>query len=143
MEKLEFELGVREFEVKNGRIVRFNPSDEGYLELLYGLIAKLEDLTRERQKRAEKAGEDWVKRFEGSKACDERMRQAVDAVFGEGFSADVFGTVRLTAAADGLTVVENFIWSVVDKMDEDIKANLARRSERVAYYTEKYRRARA
>lgn len=143
MEDLNFALGVKEFKVNGGRTVRFNPADEGFLELLYGLIGKLDELTAERQKKTEKAGEDWGKRFEYAKACDERMRKAVDDVFGDGFSAEVFGTVRLTAAADGLTVAENFIWSVVDRMDEDIKANLARRSERVRYYTDKYKSRRA
>lgn len=139
MDELNFALGVRDFKVNGGRSISFNPSDEGFLELLYGLLAKLDDLVKERDEKAKKAGENWSKRFEYSRSCDERMRRAVDEVFGEGFSAQVFGAVRLTAAADGLSVVENLIWAVVEQMDEDLKANLARRSERVRYYTEKYR----
>lgn len=139
MEELNFALGVSEFKVNGGRTVRFNPADEGFLEVLYGLIGKLDELAQERRKKTDRAGEDWAKRFEYARACDERMRRAVDDVFGEGFCADVFGSVRLTAAADGLTVAENLIWSVVDRMDEDIKANLNRRSERIRYYTEKYK----
>ncbi len=142
MEELNFALGVKEFKVNGGRTIRFNPADEGFLETLYGLLAKLDDLLAERQKKTEKAGEDWAKRFEYARSCDERMRKAVDETFGEGFCADVFGSLRLSAAADGLSVVENFIWSVVDLMDEDIKANLARRSERVRYYTDKYKNRR-
>ena len=139
MEELNFALGVKEFKVNGGRTVRFNPADEGFLEVLYGLIGKLDELAQTRRKKTEKAGEDWAKRFEYAKSCDEQMRRAVDDVFGDGFSADVFGAVRLTAAADGLTVAENLIWTLVDRMDEDVKANLARRSERVRYYTDKYK----
>lgn len=143
MEELNFALGVQEFAVNGGRSVRFNPADEGFLEALYGLLAKLGELTDERTKKTEKAGENWAKRFELAKACDDRMRKEMDSVFGEGFCADVFGSVRLTAAADGLSVAENFIWSVVDRMDEGIKANLARRSERIRFYTDKYKHRRA
>lgn len=139
MEELNFALGVETFTVNGGRTISFNPGDEGFLEVLYGLIGKLDDLTGERRKKTEKAGENWAKRFEHAKSCDERMRAAVDDVFGAGFSDDVFGSVRLTAAADGLSVVENLIWAVVDRMDESVKANLARRSERVRYYTDKYK----
>ena len=94
--------------VNGGRVIRFNPADIGFLETLYGLVAKLDDIDSETSKKKDKT-DDLAKGFDYSKAADKRKREAVDAVFGEGFCADVFQELRLDALADGLKVVENFI----------------------------------
>lgn len=65
------------------------------------------------------------------------MREAVDSIFGEGFCKDVFKT-RLFAMADGMTVVENFLFAILDEMDESITENLSKRDARIRKYTEKY-----
>ena len=137
MKELNFSTGVVEMSVNGGRVIRFNPADIGFLETLYGLVAKLDDIDSETSKKKDKT-DDLAKGFDYSKAADKRKREAVDAVFGEGFCADVFQELRLDALADGLKVVENFIFSVVDEMDESIQDNLAKREGRTAKYTAKY-----
>lgn len=67
------------------------------------------------------------------------MRAAIDSVFGEDFCTDVFPGIRLTAMADGLTALENFLCAVIDKMDEKIQDNMAQRGGRIAKYTAKCR----
>lgn len=137
MKELNFETGLTEMAVNGGRVVRFNPADIGFLETLYGLIAKMEAIQAELDKKREKT-EDLAAIFDRSRASDRKMREAVDSVFGEGFCADVFSGVRLMALAGGLTVLENFLFAVIDEMDESVRDNLARRSERIAKYTAKY-----
>lgn len=137
MKELTFDTGVVEMSVNGGRVIRFNPADIGFLETLYGLIGKIEAIDTETAKKKDKS-DDPAKMFDYSRAADKRMREAVDAVFGDGFCADVFQELRLIAMANGLSVIENFIFSIIDEMDESVQENLAKRKGRIAKYTEKY-----
>lgn len=119
-----------------GRYVDFNASDQGFAEELYELASKLEKIHKSKAEEREQV-EDGAARFDISRAEDKEMREAVDSLFGEGFSKDVFRT-RLFALADGLTVVENFLFALLDKMDDTITANMAKRDARIKKYTDKY-----
>ena len=137
MPEIRFSTGVVEMPVNGGRTIRFNPTDVGFLDTLYGLLAKVDAIDKETARKREKT-EDVSKAFDYMRASDKRMREAVDDVFGEGFSDDVFNGVRLMAQADGLSVLENFVFAVLDQMNENVTENMARRSERIAKYTSKY-----
>lgn len=137
MSEIRFSTGVVEVPVNGGRTIRFNPTDVGFLDTLYGLLAKVDAIDKETAKKREKT-EDVSKVFDYMRASDKRMREAVDAMFGEGFSDDVFNGVRLVAQADGLSVLENFVFAVFDQMDESVTKNMAKRGERIAKYTAKY-----
>lgn len=137
MGEIRFDTGLTEFTVNGGRTVRFNPADTGFAENLYALMAKVTEIEDERAKKTDKV-QDYAKIFEYNRAADKRMRDAVDAVFGEGFCADVFGNIRLSAMADGLSVLENFMFAVLDQMDAGVTENLSKRDARIAKYTEKY-----
>lgn len=141
MSEIRFSTGVVEMPVNGGRTIRFNPADIGFLDTLYGLLAKVDAIDKETARKREKA-EDLSKVFDYMRASDKRMREAVDGVFGEGFSDDVFNGVRLVAPADGLSVLENFVFAVFDQMDESVTENMARRSERIAKYTARYEKYR-
>lgn len=127
---------VDETGTPTGRYVDFNPADQGFAEELYGLASKLEKIHESKAKEREQA-EDGATRYDINRAEDKEMREAVDALFGEGFSKDVFHT-RLSALVDGLTVVENFLFALLDKMDDTITANIAKRDARIKKYTDKY-----
>lgn len=141
MENVELSSGIQRLPVivdgqDTGRVVMFNPVDQEFAETLYSLVYKIGEIHKSRNDQR-KAEEDILKRFEINKAEDQEMRAAVDAVFGEGFSADVF-KVRLFAISDGLTVVESFLFSLLDKLDESTTANIARRDSKIRKYTDKY-----
>lgn len=142
MAEINFSTGVVEMSVNGKRSIRFNPSDVGFMETLYSLMAKVDGIDAETRKKREKT-EDPAKVFDYLRASDKRMREAVDGVFGDGFCDDVFDGVRLMALADGLTVLENFVFAVIDNMDETVRANLEARDSRIAHYTDKYHARRA
>lgn len=139
MAEIRFDTGVVEYQVNGGRTIRFNPADIGFAETLYGVIAKINTIDEETRKKRENTA-DYSKIFDYNRAADKRMREVVDAVFGDGFCADVFGDIRLVALADGLSVVENFAFAVLDQMDAGITENLAKRDTRIAKYTAKYQK---
>lgn len=122
--------------VDTGRTVDFNPADQGFAESLYGLVSKLGKI-HEAKKKEYEAEHDPAARFDINRAEDTEMREAVDSMFGEGFCKDVFKT-RLFALSDGVTVVENFLFALLDEMDEAVTENLAKRDARIKKYTEKY-----
>ena len=137
MAEIVFDTGVQEFKVNGGRTIRFNPADIGFAETLYSVIAKVTDIDDERKRKTEKV-QDYAKIFDYNRSADNRMRETVDAVFGADFCKDVFGDIRLSAMADGLSVIENFVLAVLDQMDESVTENLAKRDARIAKYTAKY-----
>lgn len=134
--------GIKRFHVltdtgdDTGRTVEFNPADQGFAEDLYGLVSKLARIHDQKKKEVE-AAEDAAERFDIRRAEDTEMRAAVDALFGEGFCSDVFKT-RLSAVAGGITVVENFLYALLDEMDSSISENMAKRGARIKQYTDKY-----
>lgn len=140
-ENLSISSGIKHMPVfmggiDTGRSVDFNPADQGFAESLYGLISTLSKIYDAKKKEYE-AEQDPAARFDINRAEDAEMRKAVDSLFGDGFCADVFKT-RLFALADGMTVVENFLFALLDEMDASITENLAKRDARIKKYTEKY-----
>ena len=139
MKELTISTGVVEMKVNGTRIIRFNPADIGFLETLYGLLGKIEAIDADTAKKKDKTM-DPARLFDLTRNSDKRMREAVDGVFGTGFCDEVFEGVRLVALADGLTVIENLIFAVVDEMDESVRENLSKRDAKIAKYTEKYKK---
>lgn len=137
MADITFSTGVVEMSVNGVRTIKFNPSDIGFLDTLYGMLAKVEAIAVDTEKKQTK-DTDLAKTFDRMRNSDRRMREAVDDVFGEGFCDDVFDGIRLVAMSDGLTVLENFVFAVIDQMDESVRENMARRDAKIAKYTEKY-----
>lgn len=137
MKELNFDTGLVEMKVNGCRTIKINTTDVGFLETLYGLVGKIESIETERKKKCEKT-DDLAKQFDYYRASDKLMRNAVDSVFGDGFCDEVFQGIRLTAGANGLTVLENFIFALIDEMDDTIKENVAMRSDRISKYTAKY-----
>ena len=143
MKPVEINSGIQVMPVvvdgwDTGRTVNFNPADQEFAEELYTLVYRIGRIHKEKNAQR-KAETDMLKRFEINRAEDSEMRRAVDDVFGEGFSNDVFKT-RLFAVADGLTVVETFLFALLDEMDEKTTAAIASRDAKVRKYTEKYRK---
>lgn len=139
MKELNFETGLVEMAVNGGHVIRFNPADIGFMDTLYNLLGKIESIEAETKKKQDKT-DDPAKLFDRSRASDKQMRDAVDSVFGEGFCAEVFPGIRLTALANGLSVLENFFFAIMDEMDESARDNLAKREGRIAKYTAKYQK---
>ena len=136
---IAFQSSLQEVDVNGKRTITINPTDEGFLEDLYGLLEDLEQIHKDNAV-PDDAG--IKEKFAASRKREQEQRAAVDAIFGEGFCADVFGTARLYSISDGLTLIENFLYAVLDYMDEDLKKQQAARSAKIAKYTAKYRKGR-
>lgn len=139
MADIKISTGLQEVAVNGKHTIMINPTDEGFLEDLYGLLETLEQIHTENQ--TDEAA-DIKAKFEASRKREKEQRAAVDALFGENFCSDVFGNARLYSISDGLTLIERFLYAVLDYMDDDLKKQQAARSEKIKYYTAKYRKGR-
>lgn len=144
MKNVELTSGIQRLPVivdgqDTGRIVAFNPADQEFAETLYALVHRIGEIHKEKNRqRSDEA--DVLKKFDLNREEDRQMRQAVDEVFGEGFSADVFQTRLFALSEEGLTSVESFLFSLLDQMDEGITAKMSRRDANIRKYTDKYRK---
>lgn len=143
MENLELTSGLRRMPVivdglDTGRAVIFNPADQEFAEMLYALVDRIGKIHEEKNKLRE-SETDLLKKFVINREEDKEMREAVDSVFGEGFSDDVF-QVRLFALSEGLTVVEIFLFAILEEMEAAVTENMAKRNSRIGKYTAKYRK---
>lgn len=137
MAELNFDTGVKEVTVNGVRTVSFNPSDVGFLELIYGLLGKIDAIQKDYDKKKE-GKDDPAKLFDYSRQCDKKMREAVDAVFGAGFCDDVFKVRLVAITSTGLTAIENFLFAVIDEMDDTVAASMEKRKDSISKYTAKY-----
>lgn len=138
MLELNFDTGLVEMSVLGKRSITFNPTDIGFMEALYGMMAKVESIEDDVRKKREK-GDDAAKFFDYYRLCDKREREAVDAVLGDGFCDAVFGKLRLMALNDeGLTLIERLTFGIIDQMDESVKDSVAKRKDSLSKYTAKY-----
>lgn len=139
MADITFETGLVEFSVNGGRKIKFNPSDVGFMDSLYNLVAKVDSINAEMNKKKDKV-DDPAKFFDIARLGDKKMREATDSMFGDGFCDEVFQGVRLYAMCDGMTVLENFIFAIIDQMDESVKDNMSKRNDKISKYTAKYQK---
>jgi len=139
MADIKISTGLQEVAVNGKHTIMINPTDEGFLEDLYGLLETLEQIHTET---ATQEDASIREKFAASRKREKEQRAAVDALFGENFCFDVFGNVRLYSISDGLTLIERFLYAVLDYMDDDLKKQQAARSEKIKYYTAKYRKGR-
>lgn len=146
MSTISLTSGIRQLPVivdgqDTGRAVILNPADQEFAETLYGLVFKIGEIHKEHNRLRDQET-DILKRFDINRAEDASMRDAVDAVFGDGFSGDVFRTRLFAMADDGLTVVETFLFTLLDQLDASVTASMAKRDAKIRKYTEKYRKYR-
>ena len=144
MEGMNITSGIRVMPVivdgmDTGRTVNFNPADQEFAEELYSLVHRIGQIHEEKN-RLREAEPDILKKFDINRAEDREMREAVDLLFGDGFSEAVFPTRLFAVSEDGLTVVESFLFSLTDKLDEGITTRIAKRNANIRKYTDKYRK---
>lgn len=125
MKKLSIDLGVEEFEVDNGKVLRFNPAD---LNLFNRFLAAKEDILAVEAKMVEKAetigdemdGETVIRLIA---EADAEMKQILNRVFGGGNDFDdIFSGVNLLAVGNnGERIVTNFIAAIAPVLEEGAK----------------------
>lgn len=129
MEKIIFDTGVKEFEVNNGGVLRFNPSDPNVYARFMDLTSEIGKIEKDMAKRAEKLeNENEEKRGAGAlrimRDADTKVKQLLAEVFGsENDFGKLFEGVNLMAvASNGERVVTNFFTAIEPVITAGVQA---------------------
>ena len=137
MKALNFDTGINEYDLGGKVTVRFNPTDIGFLEKLSESFAAL-DLIQEEVKLSQEEITDEKDVFNLAKNLDGKMRDILNALFGEDVCTPLFGSMNLFASAGGLPVWANLMLAIADEVETSMSGELKKREARIKKYTEKY-----
>lgn len=140
MRDLSFSTGLETFKVNGGFEITFNPADFNFAERLFATFERLAERQDNAKLENQAYQNDGKKLFELARKRDEEMRREIDALFCEGASDGIFGRLSTFAIADGFPLWANFLFAVIDTMDETITAEQAKSKPRVEKYLLKYKR---
>ena len=139
--KLDISLGVQEFTLCEGCTVKLNPSDPTFMENVARAFDALDDIEVEyRNKSLAIKEDDYRKVFQLSRERDGKMREIINNIFGQDICSPLFGTMQLTARAEGLPVWANLLLAFMDQMENTFVEDNAKANPRLAKYVEKYQK---
>ena len=124
MQKLNFDLGIKEFEIGGG-VLRFNPSDPNvysrFLEAT-GKLTEIEQRLRAKAKESggENAGETMLKLMAET---DREMKDLLGWIFGtqNDFGAIFCGANIMGVGANGERIITNFIHAIQPTLEAGAK----------------------
>ena len=138
MKELKIETGVEEYDLNGKCKVYFNPADPAFADKLYTAFANLRE--KQDSQKTDTSKMNARETFDYLNALDAEMREIIDGVFGQPVCAPLFGEVSVYAIAGGAPLWMNFILAIIDELDDGVKREKAFHSEKLAKYTQKYKR---
>ena len=138
MKQINFDLGLNEYDLGGKVTVKFNPTDVSFLEKLSDSFQYL-DLIQEEVKLSREEVTDEKDVYNLAKNLDAKMRDIINALFGQDVCTPLFGEMNLFASAGGLPVWANLMLAVADEVQNSMQGELKKREARIAKYVAKYR----
>ena len=136
MNTLNFSTGVKTFSVNGGAVeISYNPTDPIFVEQVYDTFVGLAD--KYEAGKGQKFADNKAF-FEYARARDKEVHEAVDALFGDGVAAGLFGGVSSYAMADGLPLWCNFLLAIIDTIPAELSVQIKASKPRVEKYLQKY-----
>ena len=122
MRKLTIDLGIEEFEVDNGKVLRFNPADLNLFDRFCTAGEDILQAEREMVAQAEAAGEEMSGEtmIRLLAETDAKMKKILNRVFGCGNDFDdIFNGVNMmTVGTNGERVITNFMAAITPILEE-------------------------
>ena len=138
MKQINFDLGLNEYDLGGKVTVKFNPTDVSFLEKLSDSFQYL-DLIQEEIKLSREEVTDEKDVYNLAKNLDAKMRDIINALFGQDMCTPLFGEMNLFSSAGGLPVWANLMLAIADEVQASMDSELKQREARIRKYTEKYR----
>ena len=109
MENLNLALGVEEYKIAGGGVLRFNPTDPNIYASFLDSQKQLETIHKSFQKKA-KAAKDGAAVLQLLQEADRELKALLGSIFlGNDFDAALGGVNLLALCGDGKTVAENLL----------------------------------
>ena len=138
MKQINLDLGVNEYDLGGKVTVKFNPTDVSFLEKLSDSFQYL-DLIQEEIRLSKEEVTDEKDVYNLAKNLDAKMREIINALFGQDVCTPLFGEMNLFSSAGGLPVWANLMLAIADEVQASMDSELKQREERIAKYVTKYR----
>ena len=137
MAEIKFDTGIVEYRLNDTVSVSFNPTDLSFIESIFSAFDALDAKQDEYSKRV--SGEtDGKTLFNVARQMNDEMREIIDTAFGKPICSDLFGTMHVYAAGDGLPAWCNLMLAVIDEMDSAFAREKAKTNPRIQKYVKKY-----
>lgn len=131
MEKIVFDSGIKEYEINNNGVLRFNPSDPNVYARFYDAAEQIQQIEKDLIVKGEKqqneetgdeaaAGEAKIRLLQ---EADKKVKELLGQVFGPGNDFDeLLGGVNLLAVAlNGERVVTNLMQALLPVIEQGAK----------------------
>lgn len=125
MKKLQIDFGIEEFEISNGKVLRFNPSDIN----VYNRLMEAQDKILAIEERLVKKAGEIPKEGAGAQAvkllaeADAEMKAVLQEIFGgsNDFESLFEGVNLMAPASNGERVITNFLEAITPIIEEGSK----------------------
>lgn len=126
MEKIVFDNGIKEYEINNNGVLRFNPSDPNVYARFFDAAEQIQEIEKDLTKKGkaladnEENGEAAIRLMQ---EADKKAKELLEQVFGSGNDFDILlGGVNLLAVADnGERVVTNLMQALLPVIEQGAK----------------------
>ena len=142
MQDLNISTGLKEYNINGQCVVRFNPTDPAFVNMIFHAFNKL-DARHDEYSKLVSNEEDGVKLFEIARTMDKEMRETINEVLGCDVCTPVFGDMSVYAAADGLPLWANLLLAIIDEMDDSFAREKKATNPRIEKYTQKFAKRKA
>ena len=126
MEKIIFDSGVKEYEINNNGVLRFNPSDPNVYARFFDAAEQIKEIEKDLIEKGkalandEENGEAAVRFMQ---EADKKVKEQLNQVFGAGndFNKLLGGVNLLAVAINGERVVTNLMQALVPIIEDGAK----------------------
>lgn len=126
MEKIVFDNGIKEYEINNNGVLRFNPSDPNVYARFFDAAEQIQQIEKELTEKGktlandEENGEVAIRLMQ---EADRKVKELLEQVFGPGNDFDkLLGGVNLLAVAvNGERVVTNLMQALMPVIEQGAK----------------------
>lgn len=136
---LDFSTGVQEVIINGKCTVYVNLTDGTFMESIFNAFDALDAVEADYVPRIE-AATTGTEVFNLARQRDAEMRAIINELFGEDVCSPVFGSMQLTAAADGLPLWANMLLAFIDCMDSKLAQEKKLSDPRIQKYIKKYQK---
>lgn len=136
MDRLNFDTGLKTYNINGVCEIRINPTDSLLTSRLLSLVGSIDEKREKYASNIENA--DIKDIFDVASRFDAEVRNEIDAALGAPVCDAVFGNMSVMAMADGLPVFCNLIFAILDEIDEGWASEVGKTSARISKYTAKY-----
>ena len=137
-ELIQFDTGVKTYDL-NGKItVSFSPTDLAFIERVYTALERMDAAQEKYKAVADKENTKEV--FHIARQMDEEARAEINGIFGLDVCSALFGSINIFAIADGFPIWANFLLAIVEQFEGAYNAEAKKKNPRLEKYIAKYRK---